>query len=123
MARVYHWNLWDIMSLQLSNQYQITSNQVLREIVFTAPFECEYNGSKPDEIIHIPPEMINEAKIKKWFENNRRHIGQELTSDKIVWLALTEGGFPDDLEIRRKLHVSRYGMCCDIVKAVKKTVN
>lgn len=123
MARVYYWKHYEVLSLQLSNQYQITSNQVIRDVVFTAPFECEYNGSKPDEIIHIPSDMVNEVKIKVWFENNKRVIWQELTSDKIVWLALTEGGFPDDMEIRRKLHVSPYGMCTEIIKAIKKTVS
>lgn len=122
MARVYYWKDWEALSLQLSSQYQITSNQVTREVLFIAPFECEYNGSKPDEVIRIPSDMINEPKIKIWFERNRREIGQELTSDKIVWLALTEGGFSDDLEIGRKLNVSRHGMCNDIVKTIKKSI-
>lgn len=95
----------------------------MRELLFTAPFQCEFDGSKPDEIIHVPSHMLNEEKIKKWFENNKRDISQELTCDKIVWIALTEGGFPDDLEIRRKMLVSHRGMCEDVVKAIKKSLS
>lgn len=87
-----------------------------------APFECQFKECLPDEIIHLPAQLINEYKIKTWFESNRNTIGQELTSEKIVWIALTEGGFPDNAEITGKLVISLDSMCSEIFDAVKKCV-
>lgn len=95
----------------------------MMELLFKAPFQCEYKGCKPDEILHIPSHMIEENKMKKWFINYKKQIFQELTCDKIVWMALLEGDFSHETDTIKKLMDSHYKMTEDVVWAIKKRLS